>query len=372
MVDFTHLAVAGIQGLEPYQAGKPESELKRELGLESIIKLASNENPNGPDPRVIDELPGLLSGLSRYPDSNGFELKQILSERLVVECQQITLGNGSNDILDLVARVFLQPGRNAVMSRHAFAIYGLVTRSVGAEIKLAEPANDDNFHGFAHDLDNLFHQVDDQTAVVFIANPNNPTGTYLPYGQLKHFVECLPPQVICVVDEAYFEYVVQDDYRSVIELVQQFPNLIMTRTFSKAYGLAGLRVGYAVSSVMIAELMNRVRQPFNINSLGIAAATLSVQDNCYIESSKLSNQSGLRQLEDGLKALNLNFIPSVGNFISVKLDQPVQTMYQALLRHGVIIRPIENYQMPGYVRVSVGTESENSFFLNVLDKLLRQ
>lgn len=372
MVDFTHLAVAGIQGLEPYQAGKPESELKRELGLDSIIKLASNENPNGPDPRVIDKLPGLLSELSRYPDSNGFELKQILSERLVVQHQQITLGNGSNDILDLVARVFLQPGRNAVMSRHAFAIYELVTRSVGAVIKLAEPAKDYKSHGFAHDLDNMLQQVDKQTAVVFIANPNNPTGTYLSAEHLNQFIERLPSQVVCVVDEAYFEYVVEDDYRSVIECVQNFPNLIVTRTFSKAYGLAGLRIGYAVSSATIAELLNRVRQPFNINSLGMAAAALSLNDDHYIESSKDANQSGLRQIEAGLKALKLNFIPSVGNFISFRLEQSVQAVYQSLLQQGVIIRPIENYQMPGYVRVSVGTESENSIFLNALDKSLRQ
>jgi len=370
MNSFEHYAVPSIQGLQPYQAGKPESELKRELGLDSIIKLASNENPLGPDPRVIADLPARFAELSRYPDGNGFELKKILASKLSINPDQITLGNGSNDILDLIARVFLQSGREAIISRHAFAMYYLSTQAVGGKSLLAETT--DGSHGvlFGHDLQAMRALVSDKTAVVFIANPNNPTGTYLPAIKLKSFVENLPVHIICVIDEAYFEYVEVSDYSTTLDWLDEHQNLIITRTFSKAYGLAGLRIGYSVSSIAIADLLNRVRQPFNVNSLALAAAQLALRNDDYLTKSKQFNKQGLRQLAEGLQTLGLSFIPSVGSFICCDLARPALPVYQALLERGVIVRSVENYQLPGYIRITAGTESEIRVFLNALKTII--
>lgn len=370
MRSFEHDAVAGVQGLQPYQAGKPESELKRELGLDSIIKLASNENPLGPDPRVLADLPARFSELSRYPDGNGFELKQQLALRLSVKPEQITLGNGSNDILELIARVFLQTGRQAIMSRHAFAIYSLATQAVGAKSVLAKTTDGSDGPLFGHDLDAMSILVSDKTTVVFIANPNNPTGTYLSTIQLKRFVDILPEHIICVIDEAYFEYVEATDYSTALDWLDDHPNVLITRTFSKAYGLAGLRIGYSVSSLEVADLLNRVRQPFNVNALALAAAQLALVNDDYLIKSKQVNKQGLQQLADGFQSLGLSFIPSVGNFICCDLARPALPVYQALLEQGVIVRPVENYQLPGYIRVTVGTESEIQFFLNALKAVI--
>lgn len=370
MSKYESLATAGVQGLQPYQPGKPEEELKRELGLEKIVKLASNENPRGPDPEVIAQLPALLSELSRYPDGSGHELKQILARRLSVKPGQITLGNGSNDILELVCRVFLQPGLNSVTSRHAFAIYQLATQACGAESIIVNATDGINGALYGHNLQAMLEAVSDHTSVVFIANPNNPTGTYLTSTQLRDFISQLPDRVICVIDEAYFEYVGVDDYSTALNWISDYPNLIVTRTFSKAYGLAGLRIGYAVSSLELADLLNRVRQPFNVNTLAMAAARMCLLDDEYILASKDSNNRGLSQMAEGLSALSISFIPSVGNFICCDLDRPIQPVYQALLERGVIVRPVENYQLPGYIRVTVGTESEIDYFLNALDLTL--
>ncbi len=363
-------AVSAIQELQPYQAGKPESELKRELGLDAIIKLASNENPLGPDPQVVADLPAHFAELSRYPDGNGYELKHALAAKLSVTPDQITLGNGSNDILDMVARVFLQPGRQAVMSRHAFAMYYLSTQAVGAESLLAETTDGSNGALCGHDLSAMKKLLSDNTTVVFIANPNNPTGTYLPATKLKSFVENLPEHIICVIDEAYFEYVEATDYSTALAWLVDHPNLIITRTFSKAYGLAGLRIGYSVSSPEIADLLNRVRQPFNVNSLALAAAQLALRNDNYLLKSKQVNSQGLQQLADGLQSLGLAFIPSVGNFICCDLARPVLPVYQALLEQGVIVRPVENYQLPGYIRITAGIQPEIQFFLDALKKVI--
>ena len=367
---FERHAAIGIQALQPYQSGKPESELKRELGLDNIIKLASNENPLGPDPRVLADLPTHFAELSRYPDGNGFELKQVLATRFSVKPEQITLGNGSNDILELIARSFLQPGRQAVMSRHAFAIYYLATQAVGGQSLLAEPTDGNNGPLFGHDLQAMRQLVSDDTAVVFIANPNNPTGTYLPATELKNFVESIPQHIVCVIDEAYFEYVEVDDYKSAQLLLDDYPNLLITRTFSKAYGLAGLRIGYSISSPEIADLLNRVRQPFNVNALALAAAQKALADDTYLSKSRALNNQGLRQLAQGLQSLGLSYIPSVGNFICCALGRPALPIYQALLERGVIVRPVENYQLPGYIRITAGTESEIQFFLKALKAII--
>jgi histidinol-phosphate aminotransferase len=367
---FEKYAAMGIQALQPYQSGKPENELKRELGLDHIIKLASNENPHGPDPRIIAELPAYFAKLSRYPDGNGFDLKQVLATRFSVKPEQIILGNGSNDILELIARVFLQSGRQAVMSRHAFAIYYLATQAVGGQSLLAETTDGNNGSLFGHDLQAMRQLISDKTAVVFIANPNNPTGTYLPAAEIKIFVESLPEHIICVIDEAYFEYVEADDYSSALSLLDEHPNILITRTFSKAYGLAGLRIGYSISNPDIADLLNRVRQPFNVNALALAAAQIALTDDAFLTKSKALNSQGLHQLAQGLQALGLSFIPSVGNFICCDLARPALSVYQALLEQGVIVRPVENYQLPGYIRITAGTESEIQFFLTALKTII--
>ncbi|NJD08809.1 MAG: histidinol-phosphate transaminase, partial [Methylococcaceae bacterium] len=280
------MAVAGVQGLTPYQPGKPISELERELGISNIVKLASNENPLGPSPKALAAISGLLGELHLYPDGGGFELKAALARHLNVGADQITLGNGSNDVLDLVGRAFLGPGTAAVFSAHAFAVYPIVTQACGAELRVAKAHDGGEGPAYGHDLKAMAKLIDEPVRVVFVANPNNPTGTYLRRDELRAFLAAVPPQVVVVVDEAYFEYVDFPDYPDCLQWLKDFPNLIVTRTFSKAYGLAGLRVGYAVSSPALADLLNRVRQPFNVNTLALAAATAALGDREHLDRTK--------------------------------------------------------------------------------------
>ncbi len=358
------LAVPGVQKLVPYVAGKPMEELERELGITNIIKLASNENPLGPSPKVLQAIQDCLPNLSRYPDGSGFRLKNVLSEKLGIRSSQITLGNGSNELLELVARTFLTPEHEVVFSQHAFAVYPLVTQAVGATAKIVKALN------YGHNLDAMLAAVNEKTRLVFIANPNNPTGTLLETEQLKTFLAALPEHVICVLDEAYYEYVATEKRADSIAWLKQFPNLMVTRTFSKAYGLAGLRVGYSVSSMEIADLLNRVRQPFNNNMLALVAAEVAVQDENYLKESVLVNQTGMQQLTDGLASLHLSWLPSSANFISIDMKQPAVLLYEKLLREGVIVRPVANYDMTNFLRVSIGTENENGIFLQVLERVL--
>lgn len=365
------LAVSGIRQLSPYQPGKPIEELQRELGLTRVIKLASNENPLGPSPKVVEALRTGLAAIHLYPDGGGYRLKAALSAALGILAGGITLGNGSNDVLDLIARTFLAPGRSSVFSEHAFAVYPLVTQAAGAD-GIAAPAHDGSRGPrYGHDLEALADRVEDCTRVVFIANPNNPTGTYLRSTDLHGFLANLPDHVIAVIDEAYSEYVGSDDFRSALGWIDEFPNLIVTRTFSKAYGLAGLRVGYGVSGPDIAGLLNRVRQPFNLNVLGLHAAEIALADDEYLRRSVALNRTGLEQLCAGFAALGLDFIPSVGNFVTVDLQRPAGPLYQALLREGVIVRPIANYGLPQHLRVTVGTAEENDCFLDALRRVTR-
>jgi len=364
------LAVPGVRGLTPYQPGKPISELERELGLQHIVKLASNENPLGPSPLALEAVARCLTSLHLYPDGGGFELKAALAGKLGVEVEQITLGNGSNDVLELVARAFLSPASAAVFSEHAFAVYPIVTQAVGAR-PVVVPAHDGSRGPrYGHDLETMAKAITPDTRVVFIANPNNPTGTYLGRTELEGFLRTLPDTVLAVVDEAYFEYVGQPDYPDALEWLPRLPNLIVTRTFSKAYGLAGLRVGYAVSSLEVADLLNRVRQPFNVNTPALEAARAALADAEHLQQTVALNDAGLRFLEAALTARQLNWIPSVGNFITVDMGRPAAPLYQALLREGVIVRPIANYGLPNHLRVTVGSEAENQTFLRALDRVL--
>ena len=364
--DFLARAVPGVQKLSPYVPGKPVDELARELNLDpvGIVKLASNENPLGPSPKALEAIRAELAELTRYPDGNGFELKQKLAARCGVRVAQVTLGNGSNDILDLVARAWLSPGLNAVFSQYAFAVYPIATQAVGAQGK-AVPAK---AHG--HDLEAMLAAIDGNTRVVFIANPNNPTGTWFGPDALESFLARVPQDVLVVLDEAYIEYAEGDELPDGLDYLARYPNLIVSRTFSKAYGLASLRVGYALSSPQVADVLNRVRQPFNVNSLALSAACAALDDADYLVESRRVNDAGMAQLEAGFAALGLNWIPSKGNFIAVDFARDAAPINQALLQEGVIVRPVAGYGMPTFLRVSIGTQAENARFLDVLGQVL--
>jgi len=364
-MDICDLAPGYIRAIAPYQPGKPISELARELGLEEtgIIKLASNENPLGVSPLARRAIESTLADLSRYPDGNGYDLKQALGRRHGVAQECIVLGNGSNDVLEMAARAFLAPGLEAVYSQHAFAVYPLAVQAAGAA-GIEVPAKD-----YGHDLAAMRRAVTAKTRLVFIANPNNPTGTLAEPRQLEDFIAALPKEVLVVLDEAYNEYLPEDLRSDSVGWLKRYPNLVVTRTFSKIYGLAGLRVGYACAASGVADLMNRVRHPFNVNSVALAAATAALDDHDFTRRSFELNRAGMRQVTDGLKRLGLDYIPSFGNFVSFRL-QDATGVFRKLLKAGVIVRPIASYGMPQHLRVTIGLESENSRFLASLEKAL--
>mgnify|MGYP003392429427 CR=1 FL=1 len=358
------LAVAGVRQLTPYKPGKPIEELERELGLSGIIKLASNENPLGPGKKALAAIQALLPELALYPDGSGFQLKQALAKKYAVDVDQITLGNGSNEILELVARAFLTPGLEVIFSQHAFAVYPIVTQAVGATAVVAPALN------LGHDLDAMLARVTEKTRVVFIANPNNPTGTLLGQASVERFLSALPDTVVCVLDEAYFEFVGGGESINSIDWLKKFPNLLITRTFSKAYGLAGLRMGYGLSSPELADILNRVRQPFNNNMPALVAAEAALSDDEHLQQTLAVNTQGMQQLTEGFKNLGLEWIPSAGNFVLVDLKQTGQPVYEALLRKGVIVRPVGVYELPNHLRISIGTAAENQLFLKALTETL--
>lgn len=364
--NYRALATPGVQGLQPYQPGKPIDELARELGLDpaAIVKLASNENPLGPSKKALAAVSAASADLCRYPDGNGFNLKQKLARRYGLNSAQITLGNGSNDILELAARAFVSCDDEVVYSQHAFAVYPIVTQALGAR-HVKVKARD-----WGHDLEAMAEAVTDRTRLVFVANPNNPTGTLAGKSEVKRFLQRVPETVIVVLDEAYCEYMVGDDMPNGVEFLADHPNLIVARTFSKAWGLAALRVGYALSSVELADVLNRVRQPFNVDALALAAASAVLDDEHYLELSREVNRLGIQQLESGFDELGLSWIPSQGNFVAVDVGRPALAIYEALLREGIIVRPVAAYEMPDHLRVSVGLEHENARCLLALKRVL--
>jgi len=361
---FIDLAAPGLASLRPYVPGKPLSELERELGITGSIKLASNENPLGPSPGVRAALEKQIDDLTRYPDGAAFELRLALARRHGLDSACVTLGNGSNDVLDMIARVFLWSGRESLFSQYAFAVYPISSMAVGAKLRVA-PALE-----YGHDLAAMQQMITDQTGVIWIANPNNPTGTRLGGSALRAFIESVPSRVIIVVDEAYFEYVRDDDYPDASQWLGDFPNLVVTRTFSKAYGLAALRVGYGLSHPDVADLLNRVRQPFNVDSFAQAAALAALQDQDYLRRSVELNRRGMQQLLEGVRRLGLDFIPSAGNFLTIDLGRDAGPVDRALLRLGVVTRPVANYGLPNHLRVSIGLEHENARFIDALERVL--
>jgi len=370
-MDICEFSPAYVRAIAPYQPGKPISELAREYGLDerSIVKLASNENPLGLSPRARDAIERELAELSRYPDGSAFDLKGALSRRYGVPVESIVVGNGSNDVLEMAAAAFLAPGSSSVYSQHAFAVYPLATQARGAK-SIVVPARD-----FGHDLDAMLTAIASDTRIVFIANPNNPTGSFVRGAELEAFLGRVPGNVLVVLDEAYNEYLPPElRYNSTLWLPKH-ANLVITRTFSKVYALAGLRVGFGLCDPRVAELLNRVRQPFNVNNLALAAAAAALEDTDFVRRSCEVNHSGMLQLQSGFRALGLQWIPSAGNFISVKVPpsggQPQAGMvYDRLLRQGVIVRPVTGYGMPDHLRVTIGLREENERFIAALKNAL--
>ena len=352
-------ACESILGLNPYQGGKPIKELERELGLKNVIKLASNENPLGASLKVVEAMKISLKDVHRYPDGNGYELKKSISGHLDVVTEMISLGNGSNELLELVARVFVcKKTDEVIFSQYAFVVYPLVTQALGATAKVA-PAKE-----YGHDLNAMLELINDNTKLIFVANPNNPTGTLVSDDEIYNFLIKVPSWIPVVLDQAYFEYLNIND--QAIDWLKEFDNLIITRTFSKAYGLAGLRVGYSVCSPTIADFINRVREPFNVNHTAQIAAICALSDFDYLQESRNVNDRGLSQLEQGFKRLKLSYIPSHANFIAVRFVNAMK-IYNSLLKEGVIVRPVE---MDNFLRISTGSAEENTYLLQALEKIL--
>lgn len=367
MQNFSHLAKPGVRSLAPYLPGKPVETLQRELGIERVVKLASNENPLGASPMALAALRRALDNpleLARYPDGSGYRLKQAIAQHTGCDDRCITLGNGSNDVLDMIARVFLGEGDEAIFSQYGFAVYPISIQAVGATPVMV-PAKD-----YAHDLAAMAAAVTAKTKVIFLANPNNPTGTWFERDAFIAFMADVRSDVVVVLDEAYTEFVCADDALNGAQHLADFANLIVTRTLAKAYGLASLRVGYALASAEISDLLNRVRQPFNVNSLALIAAEAALADHDFVRQTREMNARGLQQWQQALSNLGLSFLPSRGNFICVDFNREAQPIYQALLHEGVIVRPVANYGLPQHLRISIGSEEENTFAIAALGRVL--
>ncbi len=365
--DFAALAAAGLRDLSPYVPGKPMDALEREYGVSDSIKLASNENPLGPPPAATAALRDAMQDLALYPDGEGYLLKAALAKQLNIDAAQITLGNGSNDILVLAAEAFLDAGCTAVFDQHGFVIYPLSVRATGAVANIAPSLPADSAQQpLGHDPNELWAAVDDKTRLLFIANPNNPTGTWLSHQQIRELLIALPGDIIVVLDEAYAEYVTDPNYADGLSLLAEFPQLLVTRTFSKIYGLAGLRIGYGISHPALAELLNRIRQPFNTSSLAQAAAVAALGDEAHVSRSREMNAQGRDTLRAELSRLGYQIIPSQGNFLLVRIGAEALELYEYLLRAGIIVRPVANYGLPEYLRITVGLPEQNEQLLNVV------
>lgn len=357
-----------IRNLPPYVPGKPASEVRREQSVETIYKMASNENPLGVSPKAVAAMQAALQGVATYPDPNGFDLKAALGRRFGVAPEQVVLGNGSSELLDLAARSFLRQGDEAVFSQYSFIAYPVAVKAVGATgVKV--PARD-----YGHDLDAMRAAITERTRLVFVANPNNPTGTLLAPQQVRDFIAAVPAHVLVILDEAYTEYLPPEQKVDTLAWVREFPNLIVMRTFSKAYGLAGLRVGYAVAQPAVAELMNRTRLVFNVNALAQCAAIAALDDDEFVTRTYEVNRAGQLQLAAAFERLGLPWIPSYGNFVAVNFAQaPVKAaeVFQRLLRAGFIVRPLGPYGLADHLRITVGLAHENEAFIGALENVLK-
>lgn len=357
---FLELAHPTIQHLKPYLPGKPINELRRELGISNIIKLASNENPLGASKKAIEGAMDALHEIALYPDANGYELKHKLSEHLHVSVDELTLGNGSDSLFTLIAHAFVPKGKEVIVSQHAFIAFAITAHVVEAAL-VKVPAQD-----FGHDLARMAANITKDTRLIFIANPNNPTGTWVTHQELQTFLEQIPKHVFVVLDEAYYEFMDQPDYPRSLQLQKRFPNLIITRTFSKVYGLASLRVGYAIAHPEITDILNRIRNPFNVSSPGLKAATFALDDQDFVEKTLQNNQQGMHFLRKEFDAMGISYLPPTANFITIDVGQHALALYDALLQLGVIVRPIHNYEMPQYLRITIGLPEQNQRLIESL------
>ena len=370
-IDPAKLAPEGVRTLAPYIPGKPLEELEREYGIRDSIKLASNENPFGPGQQALEAIARTAREIGLYPDGSGFKLKQALAKKHGCNTNCITLGNGSNDVLVLIAEAFLSPQSEAVYSQYTFAVYPIAVQATGATARIA-PANPaGHAMPLGHDLAAMAKLVNERTRLVFVANPNNPTGTWVSGDALRSFIAGVPEQTLVVVDEAYIEYVSTSDFPDASRWLAEFSNLIVTRTFSKVYGLAGLRIGYALSHPSVADMINRVRQPFNVNSIALAASLAALDDSEHLRKSVETNRAGMAQLRAGFDALGVRHLPSAGNFVMIDCGRPAAAVYEAMLRQGVIVRPVGNYQLPNHLRITIGTREQNERMLAALKQALR-
>jgi len=365
------LAAPGVRKLKAYQPGKPISELEREYGVRNVLKLASNENVLGPSPLALEALRSAVGDTWLYPDGSGYELKSALAARHGVPQSWITLGNGSNDVLVLLAEAFLTPDVEAIYSQYAFAVYPIAVQATGARACIAPAYPADHPMALGHDLEAMAACLSERTRLVFIANPNNPTGTWLERDALRAFLDRVPSHALVVIDEAYSEYVTIPEYPDAIDWIAQYPNLVVTRTFSKIYGLAGLRVGYAVSRPEVADIVNRVRQAFNVSSLAQVAACAALRDQAHVRATREMNTRGLRDLSDAVRDIGLAHPPSMGNFLLLDLARPARPVYEALLQEGIIVRPVANYDLPTHVRVTIGRPEHSARVVAALRKVLR-
>jgi histidinol-phosphate aminotransferase len=354
-----------LQNVPVYQPGRPIEEVARELGLpaEDFIKLASNENPLGPSPAALAAMQKVISNLHLYPDGNAFYLKQKLAQKLGVNTSNLILGNGSNEIIEFVGHALMGPGVDVVMSQYCFAVYPIVTRLFGAN-PIVVPARD-----YGHDLPGILKAITSRTKVIFVANPNNPTGTLASNEQILRLVNEVPKNVLLVMDEAYIEFL--DEPVDLVTLVRdgKHPNLLLMRTFSKIFGLAGLRLGYGIAHPELVAALEKVRQPFNINSIAQAGALAALDDVEHVRKTRANNSEGLRFFVEHLRGLGLEFIPSAANFILVRVGEG-QLVFEALQKSGVIVRPLGGYQLPEWIRISIGTPEENARCLAALRKAL--
>jgi histidinol-phosphate aminotransferase len=353
-----------VRELIPYIPGKPVEELERELGIRDAIKIASNENPLGPSPLALRAISEALLKINRYPDGDVFYLKHKLAKRLGVKPENLIFGNGSNEVIEIVARAFMKPGDEAVMGEFAFIVFPIVTQAVGAKAIISPMSN------LAHNLKDMFDRITSKTRAVFIANPNNPTGTMVKRGELEWFLERVPEGIIVVIDEAYFDYVDDADYPNSLDYQNSGKAVVTVRTFSKIYGLAGLRLGFGVCSEEVISYMNRVREPFNVNSLAQVAAHSALDDKEHVTRSREINRAGLRYLEKELKKIKIPFAQSSANFILLDLGSDPIPVYNSLLREGVIVRPVLNYGLKNHLRVTVGLQGENERFIKAIKKVL--
>ena len=359
-MDLKKIVNKGINDLSPYEPGKPIEDLERELGIKNAVKLASNENPVGPSPKVLQSIENILKNTHRYPDGNATKLKEVIGKKFSVKPNQVTIGNGSNDIIEFIARSFLGTDDSAIYSEHAFAVYPLVVKAVGAE-GIEVPAKN-----FSHDLDAMLDSIKSNTKIIFIANPNNPTGSFIGRAEILKFLDKVPEDVIVLLDQAYFDYSSFEDSDVDFDILNNYPNLVMSRSFSKAYGLAGFRIGYSVSSEDVANYLNRVRQPFNANSLALFAAEQAIEDEEFMNKCLQLNLEQKKVLYKGLESLGFHCLPSKGNFISFDCKEDSTGLFNRLLSQGVIVRTLGVYKMPNFLRVSVGLPEENLIFLEKL------